>query len=277
MAPPAPARSCALVVRGRARSLAAAGRAPAPLNDPHGPRPAALAKHAGIVAGSAALSPGVVELVVALTRRLDHRPGQQVRVVLGRLPAVEAAPTLRVDGACELNEIVLHLDRADPVAAALAAGRIGPGDLARVLGPFGEAHHRPGSGRLVLAAEGVGFAQAWSIARAARCLEPERPLAFVLGARAAADLYGAPALDWLAGTGVCDLVLCAERGAGGRIRPGSILAHLPRLRPGDVVHASGSAATVAAVADAAAEAGARCHGLPVGRADAAPPRPALIG
>lgn len=265
--------SCGLVLRGHARALAAKiapDTAPVALNDP---RPPAPARRAGTVTAVAVLSPGVVEVVLTLARRLDHRPGQHVRVALGRLPARDLVPTLRVDGGCELNEIVLHLDRAGRTAAALVDGRVRPGDAARVEGPFGEAHHRPGAGRLVIAAHGTGFAQGWAIARAARCLEPERPLAFVLGAGWAADLYGLPALDWLAGTGAADLVACAEGGGRGRVRAGSVAAHLPRLAPGDVVHAAGPPGPVALVAAAARAAGARCHALPY----AEPPALGLIG
>lgn len=254
--------SCGLVVGGRSRALSA-GTAPAALNDA---RPPAPERRAGTVTTVAVLSPGVIEVVLTLSRRLEHRPGQHVRVALGRLPARDLVPTLRVDGTCELNEIVLHLDRGGRTAAALADGLVGVGDVARVQGPFGEAHHRPGPGRLVVAAHGTGFAQAWAIARAARCLEPERPLAFVLGAGRVADLYGAPALDWLAGTGARGLVLCAERGGGGRVRPGSVAAHLPRLGGGDVVHAAGPQGPVAAIAALARAAGARCHALPYAEA-----------
>jgi CDP-4-dehydro-6-deoxyglucose reductase, E3 len=259
--------ACDLVLDGRPRALSSPP--PAALNDPRQP----AVRRAGTVTAVTALSPGVIEVVLTLTRRLEHRPGQSVRVALGRLPARDFVPTLRVDGTCELNEIVLHLDRAGRTAAALADGSVGAGDLARVQGPFGEAHYRPGPGRLVVAVHGTGFAQGWAIARAARCIEPERPLAFVFGARNAVDLYGVTALDWLAGTGAQRVVACAEsggaRGAAGRVLAGGLAAHLPPLSADDVVHVAGPPGPVAAVAAAARTAGARCHALAYGDAPAA--------
>ncbi|MBE7249369.1 MAG: ferredoxin--NAD(+) reductase [Actinomycetospora chiangmaiensis] len=209
------------------------------------------------------LGPGIVEIVAALNRRPLHEPGQHFTVTLPGLPSLELSPTLRVDGSAEITEAVFHLPRdpdGDPVDA-LAIGQ----DV-RLKGPFGRSHYRPGGGRLVLAAAGAGFAPIWAIAHAARYIEPGRDMTLTVSARDALDLYMRDSLDWLRGTGVGRIVLCAERGRQRPpdVRPGSLGAHLPHLRASDVVHVAGDVATVGAVQALAGAVGARCYPIIVG-------------
>lgn len=209
------------------------------------------------------LGPGVVEVVATLLRRPLHEPGQSYTVSLPGLPPLDLCPTLRVDGSAELCEAVFHLPRdpdGDPVDA-LALGQ----DV-KLKGPFGRSHYRPGGGRLVLAASGAGFGPIWAIAHAARYIEPGRDMALAVSARDALDLYMRDSLDWLRGTGVGRIVLCAERGRQRPpdVRPGSLGAHLPHLRATDVVHVAGDVATVGAVQALAGAVGARCFPIIVG-------------
>ncbi len=209
------------------------------------------------------LGPGIVEIVAALPRRPLHEPGQLYTVTLPGLPALNLGPTLRVDGSAELTEAVFHLPRA-PEGGAVDALVLG--QEIKLKGPLGRSHYRPGGGRLVLAATGAGFAPIWAIARAARYVEPDREMALSIGARDALDLYMRESLDWLRGTGVARIVLCAERGRQRPpdVRPGPIGAHLPHLRASDVVHVAGDVATVGAVQALAGAVGARCYPIVVG-------------
>ncbi|MDP4023401.1 ferredoxin--NAD(+) reductase [Methylobacterium sp. NEAU 140] len=225
------------------------------------PRPAPVTRK-GTVTEIRRLSPGIVEVVATLTRRPVFEPGHQLAVTFEGLPPLTLAPTLRVDGAAELNEAVFHLPR-DPEGGPLDALAL---DLpVRLRGPVGRGQYRPGGGRLVLASSGAGFAPIWAIARAARYVEPAREMALAVGARDALDLYMRESLDWLRRTGVGRIVLCADRG---RLRPpdvrsGPLGAHLPQLRATDVVHVAGDAATCGAVQVLAASVGARCYPIVV--------------
>ena len=214
---------------------------PIPLRPEPSPGAApAVQRRAGTLTGVRALSPALVELVVTLTRPLAHRPGQAVALALAGRPARTVHPTLRLEASTELNELVVHWPR-DPLAEALA-----PGHLARVRGPLADDGYRPGEGRLVLVADGLGVAPVWAIARAACCTEPGRALVVVVAAPGAAEPSLRPALDWLAGAGARVVTACG----------GPATAHLPRLGPDDTVHAAGPAAMVAAAARLARAVGA---------------------
>jgi NAD(P)H-flavin reductase len=217
----------------------------------------------GSLTGIRRLGPGIVEVVATLLRRPLHEPGQHFTVNFPGLPPMDLCPTLRVDGSAELSEAVFHLPRdpeGDPIDG-LALGQ-----EVKLKGPLGRSHYRPGGGRLVLAASGAGFAPIWAIAHAARYIEPGRDMAVTVSARDALDLYMRESLDWLRGTGVGRIVLCAERGRQRPpdVRPGSLGAHLPPLRATDIVHVAGDVATVGAVQALAGAVGARCYPIIVG-------------
>ena len=218
----------------------------------------AAVKRAGAVSQVRTLSPHVAEIVVTVTRRLPLEPGHQVVLAVEGFEPLTLCPTLRVDGSAELNELVFHLPH-DPTAPGLAAAAVGA--AVKVRGPVGRAQYRPGGGRLILVSDGPGFGPIWSVARAARYIEPARDMAVLVGARDPLDLYMRPALDWLRATGIGRLTLVADRSRQRPpdVRPGPLTAHVPQLRTTDVVHVAGSASTVGAVEVLAAAAGARCY------------------
>ncbi|MFE1598387.1 FAD-binding oxidoreductase [Methylobacterium sp. ID0610] len=222
-----------------------------------------VGRRRGVVTGLAPLSPGIVEVTLALARPLAVLPGQSVACTFAGFPARDYSPTLRSDGSGELNELVLHLRRRPGGLVSSAIGRrIRVGHAVEVRGPFGRAFHRPGPGRLVLVGVGTGWAPIWSIARAARFREPARAMVLIAGARDPADLHMGEALDWLRRSGV-EQVAAASGGQPAPSRPaGRLTTHLPHLRATDVVHVAGSPALVAAVRLLAASMNATCHADP---------------
>jgi NAD(P)H-flavin reductase len=221
-------------------------------------------QRSGEVVSVVDLTPGIVEVAVALEAPLDYRPGQHVQVTFTGFPARDLCPTLRCDGACELNELVFHMRRAPGGAVSAELGTaIGAGHPVSVRGPSGVAYHRPGGGRLVLVSTGAGWGPIWAIARAARFREPQRPLVLVAGARNPADLYMGESLAWLQATGTTEIVLTSTApNPGLPLRQGRPTLHLPRLGPSDVVHAAGSPALMAALALLARAAEAEFHAVP---------------
>ncbi|KQO61950.1 ferredoxin-NAD reductase [Methylobacterium sp. Leaf102] len=226
-------------------------------------KPVPAQKRAGTVTQITPLGPHTLEVVVTITKRLAFEPGHGVVATFEGFDPVTLSPTLRVDGAAELNELVFHLRLTGDRAALPDA--FGDGirldHPVKIKGPVGRGYYRPGGGRLVLVAAETGFAPIWSIARAARYIEPAREVAIHVGARDPLDLYMRPSLDWLRATGVGRVVLVADRSRQRPpdVRPGPLTAHLPSLRTTDVVHVAGDASTVGAVEVLAAAAGARCY------------------
>ncbi|MCE4222346.1 ferredoxin--NAD(+) reductase [Methylobacterium sp. C25] len=222
-------------------------------------------KRSGTITEITRLCPGVVEAVVTLTNPLAYQPGHQVVLSLTGWHPVTLTPSLRVDGAAELNELVFHIGVEAGVVAGSFAGELELGKPVKVQGPVGRGQYRPGGGRMVLVADEAGFAGIWAIARAARYIEPAREQALVVGARDPLDLYMRPALDWLTATGVSRIITVADRNRQRPpdVRPGPLTAHIPMLRANDAVHVSGRAATVGAVEVLAASVGARCYTIPL--------------
>ena len=235
--------------------------APRPLVLPT--RPVAAQKRTGTVTEISPLGPHTVQVVVTITRRLALEPGHQVVATFEGFKPVTLSPTLRVDGSAELNELVFHLRlEHDGTGLGHAFGEsIDLDHPVKLKGPVGRGFYRPGSGRLVLVAAETGFAPIWSIARAARYIDPAREMTLMVGARDPLDLYMRPALDWLRATGVTRIVVVSDRmrQRPPEVRPGPLTAHLPSLRSTDVVHVAGDASTVGAVEVLAAATGARCY------------------
>jgi CDP-4-dehydro-6-deoxyglucose reductase, E3 len=262
---PAPRRAQSRAHRNESVKLslprAAAIEAPRTLDIPT--RPAAAQKRTGTVTQITALGPHTVEVVVTVTRRLVLDPGHQVVVTFEGFDPVTLSPTLRVDGSAELNELVFHLrlDRDGSGLTHAFGEAIRLDHPVKVKGPVGRGYYRPGSGRLVLVAAETGFAHIWSIAHAARYIDPAREVTLMVGARDPLDLYMRPALDWLRATGVTRIVVVSDRTRQRppEVRPGPLTAHLPSLRSTDVVYVAGDASTVGAVEVLAASAGARCY------------------
>lgn len=232
--------------------------APPILGAREAPRPPPVSRK-GSLTSLRPLAPHVAEVVVTLTKRLDFEPGHQVSVSFDGLAPMTLCPTLRVDGSAELNELVFHLPREADGSHVLDAVRADA--PVKVKGPMGRGHYRPGGGRLVLVGAGTGFAPIWSIARAARYIEPTREMTLIVGAQDALDLYMRDCFDWLRRTGVARMILTADRSRQRPpdVRPGPLSAHLPGLHATDVVHVAGPAATVGAVQALAAGVGARCY------------------
>lgn len=235
----------------------------APRPHPLPTRSAAIQKRTGTVTEISPLGPHTVQVVVTLTRRLPLEPGHQVVATFAGFDPVTLSPTLRVDGSAELNELVFQLRlTADGSGLGHALGEgIDLDHPVKVKGPVGRGFYRPGGGRLVLLAAETGFAPIWSIARAARYIDPAREVTLMVGARDPLDLYMRPALDWLRATGVTRIVMVSDRTRQRppEVRPGPLTAHLPSLRSTDVVHVAGDASTVGAVEVLAAASGARCY------------------
>jgi 3-phenylpropionate/trans-cinnamate dioxygenase ferredoxin reductase subunit len=227
-----------------------------------------VVRRGGTVESLVELTPEIVEVTVALRKRLAYLPGQYVRVAFAGLPARDYSPTLRSDGSGELNELIFQIRRQDGgTVSSHLGGRIGPGSAVKVEGPFGHAFHRLGRGRLVIVSSGVGWAPAWAVARASRLREPARALLVVAGARDPHNLYMRPALDWLRERGATTILTCSGAHPPGDARPGRPTLHLPMLTADDIVVAAGRPEMVAAVQFLAAAAGATCYADPFYAAD----------
>lgn len=227
--------------------------------------PAASVRRSGSITEMTRLCPGIVQAIVSLVKPLDHEPGHQVELIAGHAPPVTVTPSLRVDGTCDLNEMVLHLPCEGGVFVGSLADTFQLGQTVTVKGPTGRGHYRRGGGRLVLIADEAGFAGIWAIARAARYIEPMREMSLVVGARDPLDLYMGEALDWLKATGIRQICRVADRHRQRPpdVRPGPLTAHVPPLRANDAVYVSGRPGTVGAVEVLAGSVGARCYPIPL--------------
>lgn len=227
-----------------------------------------VVRRGGTVESVVDLTPEIVEVTVALRKRLGYLPGQYVRVSFADLPARDYSPTLRSDGSGELHELIFQIRRQPGGAVSPHLGnRIGAGTKVKVEGPFGQAFHRLGRGRLVVVSSGVGWAPAWAVARASRLREPQRELLVVAGARHPHNLYMRPALDWLRERGAITILTCSGGPLPAGARAGRPTLHLPMLTADDTVVTAGSPDMVAAVQFLAAAGGATCYSDPFYAAD----------
>jgi len=187
-----------------------------------------------------------------------------VKVSFAGFPSRDYSPTFRIDGTCELNELVFNIRACAEGVVSSALGRgIDVGHRVRVHGPFGHAFFRKAEGRIVLVATGTGWAPIWSVARAARYHQPEREMVVIVGARHPENLYMQPSLDWLRETGVQQITMtCSGSRAADPIQFGRPTAHLPRLRETDTIFVAGAPEMVAAVELLAGIGGAGCYADP---------------
>lgn len=236
-------------------------------------------KRSGTVTTMSKISPDIYEVVVTLSKPLTHLPGQYVKLAFAGFPNRDYSPTFRIDGTCELNELVFHIRAcADGVVSSQLGRRIGVGHGVRVRGPFGHAFFRKAEGRIVLVATGTGWAPIWSIARAARYHQPEREMIVVVGARDASNLYMQPSLDWLRQTGVQQITMTSSGSpAAGLIQFGRPTVHVPRLRNTDTVYVAGAPEMVAAIEFLAGVGGAACYADPFVPGTGRRPLRSLIG
>lgn len=227
------------------------------------PQPVAM-KTGGLIAEVNELGGEIVEVVIEVTRPVPYLPGQYVRIEFAGFPARDYAPTLRLDGVREINQLILHIRRRDDGAVSAALGRgIVPGRKVKVRGPFGHAFLRQGEGRLVLVSTGTGFAPLWSIAVAARLGQPHRPLHLIASARDPRNLYMRPAIDWLAKHGVGHAVLAASDASPlPPARHGRAATFLPSLTRNDTIYAAGEPEMIDEIRKLARAAGAKCYASP---------------
>lgn len=219
----------------------------------------AQTKRVGLVHSIRTLRGEIVEVVIALPAPLPHHPGQHLRLTFEGFPARSYSPTVRLNGASDPRELVFHIQRrADSEVSRELGLSIRHGHTVTVRGPFGHAFHRQGPGRLILIADGTGFAPIWAIAHACRLTEPERPLLVMVHAAETRNLYMAPALNWLSHRGA-EIILTSPTGNGGSVLPGSPEHYLPTLEARDIVHVAGEADLVDRIKERACDAGALCH------------------
>lgn len=212
------------------------------------------------------LSPHIMELTLGLNKRLVLLPGQYVKCTFSGFPARDYSPTQRSDGTGAIDELIVQVRRLPDgaVSSRLGSG-IRIGHKLTVHGPFGNAFHRMGDGRIVLVATGTGWAPVWAIARASRFRQPNREMVVIVGARAVEDLYMRESLAWLAQTGVGTALATASRLSprdGNAVIAGRVTDNLPNLSAEDTVYAAGNPSMVAAVQALCQEAGATCHSDP---------------
>jgi len=224
--------------------------------------------------GIKVLSPDIVELTVGLNKGLAFLPGQYVKCTFSGFPARDYSPTQRVDGTGTIDELIVQMRRLpDGVVSSRLGTSIRIGHKVTVHGPFGNAFHRMGDGRIVLVATGTGWAPIWAIARASRFRQPDREMVVVVGARAVEDLYMRESLEWLAATGVSTALATASGltfSGGTPVMAGRVTDHLPNFFAQDTVYAAGNPSMVAAVQALCQAAGATCHSDPFTAAQAKP-------
>lgn len=212
------------------------------------------------------LAPDIVELQIAPEKSISYLAGQYFRFTFNGYPARAYSPTASFDG--RIGGRVIHLNvkrvRGGRVSTALGTD-IRPGHRLRIQGPYGHAFLRPGgTGRLILAGSGTGFAPIWAIACMALRESRTRPIVLIAGARRLSALYMKPALIQLARMPYVSVIPTIEEGPSPStaIRLGRIEAHMPPLQPSDVVYACGSPRMVSTLAGLVEQAGATFYADP---------------
>jgi 3-phenylpropionate/trans-cinnamate dioxygenase ferredoxin reductase subunit len=139
--------------------------------------------------------------------------------------------------------------------------KISEGHRVKLVGPLGSAYLRPHRFRLVLVASGTGFAPIWAIAEAAMRERPERELVLIVGTRTLGAFYMIPALCRLARYRHVSIipVVAEAQSLSPAVREGRPTDHLPPLSARDAIYTAGAPALVAAVAERAKAAGAKCY------------------
>jgi len=212
------------------------------------------------------LAPDILELVIAPEKSITYLPGQYFRFAFNGFPARAYSPTASLDGRIGGRVIRLNVKRVRGGRVTSALGTaIRPGHRLRVEGPFGRAFLRSGgTGRLILAGSGTGFAPIWAIACMALREYRDRPIVMIAGARRLSALYMTPALAQLARLPNVKVIPAIEEGPSPTpaVRIGRIEAHLPPLDASDIVYACGSPRMVDAVAGFVQGAGATFYADP---------------
>jgi len=208
-------------------------------------------------------APDVVEIDIGPSRPVVYLPGQYLRVQFRGYPMRCYSPTASMENFAERE--FLHLQvrriRRGRVSAVIGSD-IRVGHRVKMQGPFGSAFLRPASlNRLVLVANGTGFAPIFSIAIAAIRENRRRRIALVVGAQTTESLYMTNALCKLARYPNVTIipVVKTPQNLTTVLRTGNVTDHIPELSLEDTVHACGPPRLVEAVSRMAAAAGATCH------------------
>ncbi len=211
------------------------------------------------------VAPDIMELMIAPEKSISYLPGQYFKFAFNGYPARAYSPTASFDG--RIGGRVIHLNikrvRGGRVTTALGSG-IRPGHRLRIQGPYGHAFLRPGgTGRLILAGSGTGFAPIWAIAAMALRESRNRPMVIVAGAKKVQQLYMAPILAQLARLPNVTVIPAVEEGPVNHpIRTGRIEPNMPTLTASDTVYACGSPRMVTALAGMVEKAGATFYADP---------------
>jgi naphthalene 1,2-dioxygenase ferredoxin reductase component len=218
----------------------------------------------GSIASIRDLTPDITEVVIRIRGEMPVLPGQYVKVRFADLPSRDYSPTVPVNDVFDPQSLLLHIRRMPEGVVSLELGQgVDVGTSVRVHGPFGNAFHRRGEGRIILISTGTGFAPIWAVARASRFREPDREMILIAGARNPSNLYMREAFQWLRNTGVDDLVLTATGPTSASdVKAGRPTLHMPPLYPTDTVYVAGASAMVTAVEFLAETAGATCYADP---------------
>jgi 3-phenylpropionate/trans-cinnamate dioxygenase ferredoxin reductase subunit len=221
---------------------------------------------AGCVSAIKRRAPDVVEVKIEPSEPLVYLPGQHLRVQFRGFPTRCYNPTAPLEEFSEPEFLHLQVRRIERGHVSTAIGSdICEGHRVRIQGPFGSAFLRPASeSRLVLVAEGTGFAPAWSIAVAAIRENQRRSIVMVAGARSLQSLYMVNALCMLARFPNVTIIPVVERpqNVPDVIRIGNVADYIPELSADDSVHVGGPLPLVEAVSRIAAEADAPCYSVP---------------
>ena len=208
-------------------------------------------------------APDVVEIDIGPSRPVVYLPGQYLRVQFRGYPMRCYSPTASMENFAERE--FLHLQvrriRRGRVSAVIGSD-IRVGHRVKMQGPFGSAFLRPASlNRLVLVANGTGFAPIFSIAIAAIRENRRRRIALVVGAQTTESLYMTNALCKLARYPNVTIipVVKTPQNLTTVLRTGNVTDHIPELSLEDTVHACGPPRLVEAVSRMATAAGATCH------------------
>jgi 3-phenylpropionate/trans-cinnamate dioxygenase ferredoxin reductase subunit len=211
-------------------------------------------------------APDVMEVGIELQRRLEYLPGQYCSLRFRGFPARCFSPTAPLDWPCNPKLLRFHIRKLKNGRVSSQLGRrIKVGHRVKLTGPFGSAFLRDyPSERLVLVAGGTGFAPIWSVAEAAITEQPRRELVLVAGARKLESLYMIPALCRLALFPNVTIipVVSEQQTMSNAVRKGSPLDYVPPLSRNDVIYCAGAPTMVDAIANVAADAGAKCYSDP---------------
>lgn len=219
----------------------------------------------GTVSSIRSLSSDVLEVGIKTSEALPYHAGQYAQIAFNGYPSRPFSLTHPLPGGPTGRSVFFHVRRMPGGRVTSALGKsIRKGHRAKLTGPFGSAHFRPGQvGRIILVATSTGFAPIWSIAVAALREDPDRAMMIIAGGRSLESLYMAPALVQLASfRNVRVVPVCSTQGLNDVVKFGRPPDYLPMLFPTDTVYACGAPGMVEAVKAIAARAAVTCYADP---------------